>query len=61
MGKIKASLEQRGADMTPLQMKLEAIATDIGKLGMLIAYITVLVLFVRFWIEQGIDGYKWKD
>ncbi len=61
MGKIKAALEQKGAEMTPLQEKLEAIATDIGKLGMVSAYITVMVLFIRFWIEQGIDGYKWSD
>jgi len=45
--------------MTPLQEKLEAIATDIGKLGMVAAYITVMVLFVRFWIEQGVEGYDW--
>ena len=51
VGKIKAKLEQRGAEMTPLQEKLEAIATDIGKLGMVSAYITVMVLFIRFWIE----------
>lgn len=42
-------------------MKLEAIATDIGKLGMVSAYVTVMVLFIRFWIEQGIAGYDWGN
>jgi len=61
MGKIKEALSQTGAEMTPLQMKLEAIATDIGKLGMVSAYVTVMVLFIRFWIEQGIAGYDWGN
>ncbi len=47
--------------MTPLQEKLEAIATDIGKLGMVCAYITVMVLFIRFWIEKCMEGYEWSD
>jgi hypothetical protein len=46
--------------MTPLQEKLEAIATDIGKLGMIAAYITIMVLFVRFWIDHMNDGYDWS-
>ncbi len=44
------SLEQEVED-TPLQEKLEAIATDIGYLGMISAAITVAVLFIRFFIE----------
>ena len=47
--------------MTPLQEKLEAIATDIGKLGMVCAYITVMVLFIRFWIEKCMEGYDWSE
>ena len=46
------SLEAQIED-TPLQEKLEAIATDIGYLGMISAAITVSVLFLRFFIEQG--------
>jgi len=34
-------------------MKLEAIANDIGVLGMISAGITVAVLFLRFFLEQG--------
>jgi magnesium-transporting ATPase (P-type) len=59
-GKIMESLEQEIED-TPLQEKLEAIATDIGYLGMFSASITVLVLFIRFFIEQGMIGFDWAD
>jgi magnesium-transporting ATPase (P-type) len=54
------SLEQ-DPEETPLQMKLETIATDIGYLGMISASITVGVLFLRFFIEQGMIGYDWGN
>lgn len=59
-GKIMESLEQETED-TPLQEKLEAIATDIGYLGMISASITVAVLFLRFFIETGSSeaGFEW--
>jgi magnesium-transporting ATPase (P-type) len=60
VGKIKSKLAQK-IEMTPLQQKLEAIGTDIGKLGLYSAIITVLVLFVRFFVEQGIAGFNWSD
>ena len=47
--------------MTPLQEKLTAIATDIGYIGMISAAITLVVLFSRFFIEQGIEGYDWGE
>ena len=47
--------------MTPLQHKLTAIATDIGYIGMIAAGITLIVLFLRFFIEQGIKGYNWNE
>ena len=56
MSKLSTKIET-----TPLQEKLDRIATDIGKLGMIAAAITVLVLFARFFIEEGIDGYEWDD
>ena len=46
--------------MTPLQEKLAAIVTDIGYIGMIAAGITLIVLFVRFFIETGIKGFDWK-
>lgn len=36
---------------TPLQKKLEEIATDIGKIGMYAALLTMHVLFIRFFAE----------
>lgn len=60
VGKIMSKLATK-IEQTPLQEKLEVIATDIGKLGIVAACITVLVLFIRFFIEQGIDGYNWSD
>lgn len=60
LGKIRAKLGS-SVEATPLQLKLETIATDIGKLGIIAAVITVTVLFIRFFIEQGIEGYEWSD
>jgi P-type Ca2+ transporter type 2B len=60
LGKIMSKLSTK-IEQTPLQEKLEVIATDIGKLGMIAAVITVSVLFIRFFIEQGIEGYEWGD
>lgn len=60
VGIIMSKLETKD-EKTPLQEKLETIATDIGKLGIAAAVITVFVLFVRFFVEQGIDGYNWSD
>ena len=51
VGKILGKLEQ-AVETTPLQMKLERIATDIGKLGMYCALLTIHVLLLRFFIEK---------
>ena len=53
VGKIMAKLEQR-VETTPLQEKLEAIATDIGKVGVYTALLTVHVMFLSFFIERMI-------
>jgi magnesium-transporting ATPase (P-type) len=37
--------------VTPLQNKLESIATDIGKLGTYVALLTIHILLLRFFIE----------
>ena len=39
-------------ETTPLQEKLEAIGTDIGKVGMYCALLTIHILFLRFFIER---------
>ena len=60
LGKIMSKLSTK-IEQTPLQEKLDKIATDIGKLGMISAFITVFVLFARFFIETGIQGYDWGN
>lgn len=48
LGKIRALLNQDDSDVTPLQMKLEKIAEDIGKFGLYSAVSIVLILLIRF-------------
>lgn len=61
IGQIMKTLETE-IEATPLQEKLEAIASDIGKLGMYAALLTVHVLYLRFFIEAFIDrGMDFKE
>ena len=53
--KIRAALNQDEVTATPLQMKLQKIAEDIGKFGLYSAILIVVVLLVRFAIEKGIS------
>lgn len=39
-------------EVTPLQHKLEKIATDIGKMGTYVALLTIHILLLRFFIES---------
>lgn len=50
-GQILSSLDERPNETTPLQDKLEVIATDIGKLGMYCAILIVHCLILRCLIE----------
>jgi magnesium-transporting ATPase (P-type) len=49
-GKIRAALNHEEVGATPLQMKLEKIAEDIGKFGLYSAILILIVLLVRFGI-----------
>jgi len=51
IGQIMKNLEAE-EEKTPLQIKLEIIATDIGTLGMYAALLTVHVLYIRFFVEE---------
>lgn len=42
-------------ETTPLQQKLEQIGSDIGKIGMFCALLTIHVLFLRFFITKFIS------
>jgi magnesium-transporting ATPase (P-type) len=55
IGKIRALLDQEEEVITPLQQKLEKLASDIGKFGLYSALLILTVLLVRFGIERGIS------
>jgi hypothetical protein len=49
-----AAVEKKSNEQTPLQMKLDKIATDIGKLGMYCAILIIHCLLVRNFVESMI-------
>lgn len=51
VGKIRSLVQQEG-ESTPLQDKLEIIAKDIGKFGLVSAIITLTILFGRFMLDR---------
>ncbi|KAF8707148.1 hypothetical protein HU200_030389 [Digitaria exilis] len=53
-GRLMSTLSEGGEDETPLQVKLNGVATIIGKIGLLFATLTFVVLMVRFLIEKGL-------
>lgn len=64
MGKNSAEgriveLSSQEESETPLQRKLNKIAMDISKLGLLCALVAVFTLFLRFGIELGIGTIEW--
>nr|GMD84473.1 putative calcium-transporting ATPase 11, plasma membrane-type [Ipomoea batatas] len=54
-GKLMGTLSEGGEDETPLQVKLNAVATTIGKIGLAFAILTFLVLMVRFLVEKALN------
>ncbi|CAK9183984.1 unnamed protein product [Ilex paraguariensis] len=53
-GKLMETLNEGGEDETPLQVKLNGVATTIGKIGMLFSVITFVVLTVRFLVDKAL-------
>ncbi|KAK0596740.1 hypothetical protein LWI29_018555 [Acer saccharum] len=53
-GKLMETLNESGVDETPLQVKLNGVATIIGKIGLSFAVVTFLVLAIRFLVEKAI-------
>jgi magnesium-transporting ATPase (P-type) len=51
IGKIRAILMQEDKENTPLQEKLEIIATDIGKFGLVSGLLVFLIMFSRLIAE----------
>ena len=59
IGQIRKYLVQE-TEVTPLQQKLETIARDIGKFGLISAVLTFIVLMIRFLVDRGAT-HTWHD
>ncbi|CAJ1967623.1 unnamed protein product [Sphenostylis stenocarpa] len=55
-GKLMETLSEGGQDETPLQVKLNGVATVIGKIGLAFSVLTFLVLTIRFVVEKAVSG-----
>ncbi|PIN11077.1 Calcium transporting ATPase [Handroanthus impetiginosus] len=56
-GRLMATLSEGGEDETPLQVKLNGVATIIGKIGLVFAILTFLVLTARMLAGKAIHGH----
>ncbi|XP_052201176.1 calcium-transporting ATPase 1 [Diospyros lotus] len=59
-GKLIATLSEGGDDETPLQVKLNGVATIIGKIGLFFAVITFSVLVQGFFSHKLQEGSHWS-
>ncbi|KAF5750243.1 putative calcium-transporting ATPase 11 plasma membrane-type [Tripterygium wilfordii] len=55
-GKLMETLSEGGEDETPLQVKLNGVATIIGKIGLAFASLTFIVLTARFLVGKAIHN-----
>ncbi|XP_052191898.1 calcium-transporting ATPase 4, plasma membrane-type-like isoform X2 [Diospyros lotus] len=53
-GRLMVTLSEGGEDETPLQVKLNGVATIIGKIGLAFAVLTFLVLTTRFLVVKAL-------
>lgn len=62
-GKLMETLNQGGEDETPLQVKLNGVATIIGKIGLAFSVLTFLVLISRLFAKKIMHGEfsKWSS
>lgn len=44
---------------TPLQIKLESLADQIGKFGLIFAVLTFIALMIRLILKITVQGEKW--
>lgn len=59
-GKLMATLSEGGDDETPLQVKLNGVATIIGKIGLFFAIVTFAVLVQKMFGRKIRDGTHWS-
>ncbi|PON91113.1 P-type ATPase [Trema orientale] len=58
-GKLMATLSEGGDDETPLQVKLNGVATIIGKIGLFFALVTFAVLVQGLFSRKLEEGSQW--
>ena len=54
-GKLMETLNEGGEDKTPLQVKLNSVASIIGKIGQTFSVLTFLVLIVRYLVVKTLN------
>ncbi|KAA8520191.1 hypothetical protein F0562_014447 [Nyssa sinensis] len=61
-GRLMVTLSEGGEDETPLQVKLNGVATIIGKIGLAFSVLTFLVLTTRFLVVKALHNEitKWS-
>ncbi|KAJ9564267.1 hypothetical protein OSB04_000233 [Centaurea solstitialis] len=59
-GKLMATLSEGGDDETPLQVKLNGVATVIGKIGLFFAVVTFAVLVQKLFSRKVLVGTQWS-
>ncbi|CAI9777178.1 unnamed protein product [Fraxinus pennsylvanica] len=59
-GKLMATLSEGGDDETPLQVKLNGVATIIGKIGLFFALVTFAVLVQGLFSRKMIERSHWS-
>ncbi|KAK9064891.1 hypothetical protein SSX86_016273 [Deinandra increscens subsp. villosa] len=59
-GKLMATLSEGGDDETPLQVKLNGVATVIGKIGLFFAIVTFAVLVQKLLARKLLMGTQWS-
>lgn len=59
-GQLIATLSEGGDDETPLQVKLNGVATIIGKIGLFFAVVTFAVLLQKMFGRKLLEGSHWS-
>lgn len=59
-GKLMATLSEEGDDETPLQVKLNGVATIIGKIGLFFAVVTFAVMVQGLLSRKLLEGSQWR-
>ncbi|XP_008463118.2 putative calcium-transporting ATPase 11, plasma membrane-type isoform X1 [Cucumis melo] len=55
-GRLMVTLSEGGDDETPLQVKLNGVATIIGKIGLVFAVLTFIVLISRYFVFKALHN-----